>query len=277
LTVGDSVVGRTVERARRLGNKRAVLEYLRIAAQVDEERRMLRQARAGRDVCWPEGAETDPLVTVRIATYNRGPLIAERALASAARQTYEHLEILVVGDACDDATAEAVEGFDDSRIRFVNLPTRGLYPDVPGARWRVAGAHPMNAGLGLARGQWLAPCDDDDELTPDHVEVLLREAIGRRLEMVHSVARCQRPDGAWELIGSEPLASGAVTHGSVLYSAGLRFMPHSQTSWKLGWPSDWDLWRRMVRAGVRIGFLDAVTYVHYAEARHLTGQDAQDG
>jgi hypothetical protein len=28
-------------------------------------------------------------------------------------------------------------------------------------------------------------------------------------------------------------------------------------------PGDWDLWRRMRRAGVTMGFLDALTYYHF--------------
>src|SRR5947209_5309580 len=49
------------------------LERLRERLVLRDERRYLEQARAGRDVCWPQGADSpDPLVTVRIATYNRG-------------------------------------------------------------------------------------------------------------------------------------------------------------------------------------------------------------
>jgi glycosyltransferase involved in cell wall biosynthesis len=133
-------------------------------------------------------------------------------------------------------------------------------------RWMVAGAVPMNVGLALARGAWIAPCDDDDELSPDHVEVLLGAARARRLEMVYSKARRETAPGAWGVVGSEPLRHGRITHGSVLYSLGLRFMRHGATSWKLNEPSDWNLWKRMRRIGVRIGFLDRVTYTHYLEA-----------
>jgi hypothetical protein len=60
---------------------------------------------------------------------------------------------------------------------------------------------------------------------------------------------------------------GQISHGSVLYAAGLRFLRHSNTSWKLhGQPSDWNLWNRMKRIGVKIGFLHHVTYKHYLGA-----------
>lgn len=244
-----------------------IAERAREWGQVREERRLLQQVRAGRDVCWPEGAEDEPLVTVRIATYDRGPIVAQRALTSAVAQTYERLEILVVGDHCDEATARAVRSVDDPRIRFVNLPTRGTYPPGPAARRKVAGSHPMNVARALAAGSWIAPCDDDDEMTPDHVEVLLAAALAGRHEMVYSKAHFEQAPGQWRTVGSEPLRMGEISHGSVLLSGGLRFMEHSNTSWKLREPSDWNLWKRMQRIGVRVGFCDRVTYTLNVPAR----------
>jgi hypothetical protein len=236
-------------------------ERLREQAEAREERALLEIARAGRDVCWPS-EDREPLVTVRIATYDRGQLIVDRAIASALRQTYDRLEVLVVGDCCDEPTEKAVRAVGDSRVRFINLPARGVYPDDRRLRWMVAGAAPMNAALPLARGAWIAPCDDDDEFTDDHVERLLTKALDARLEMVYSKALMEATPNTWWVTGSPRLAPG-VSHGSALYSSGLRFMRHSTTSWKRLEPSDWNLWRRMRAAGVRIGFLDRVTYVHY--------------
>ena len=241
-------------------------EYLAGVLRRHDEVRRLEQNRRGRDVCWLEPeSETEPLVTVRIATYNRGPLVAERAIASARAQTYERLEILVVGDACDETTAAAVRSVDDPRIRFLNTGRRGVYPTERRHRWMVAGAHPMNVALAVARGAWLAPCDDDDELTPDHVEVLLAHARERRLEMVWSKARCEVKPGRWVEIGSEPLEPSRISHGSVLYSLGLRHFLHNGGAWRLNAPGDWNLWDRMRNAGVVMGFLDRVTYHHYLE------------
>lgn len=241
-------------------------EQARERLQAIEEQRMLQVVRGGRDVCWLEGEQVDePLVTIRIATYDRGRLVVDRAIASALKQTYRNIEVLVVGDACDEETERAVRSVEDPRVRFVNLPHRGIYPEDPMSRWMVAGAAPMNAALYLARGAWLAPCDDDDELTPDHVEVLLAHAKQHRLEMVYSRARCEVAAGVWEELGSEPLAHGHISHGSVMYSLGLRFLEHNPAAWKLPEPGDWNLWRRMRDAGVRIGFADHLTYVHYLE------------
>ena len=62
-------------------------------------------------------------VSVVMATYNR-PRALRLAVASVRAQTFTDWELIVVGDACTDETAEVVAGFGDARIRFVNLPVR---------------------------------------------------------------------------------------------------------------------------------------------------------
>src|SRR6185369_5097543 len=127
-------------------------------------------------------------------------------------------------------------GVQDPRVRYINLAFPSVYPRERRARNAVSGSTPMNVGNLLARGAWIAPCDDDDELTDDHVEVLLREARARRLEMVHSNTTREVRPGVWETIGTEPMTAGQVTAGCVLFSAGLRFLPYSLTCWKLPEP-----------------------------------------
>ena len=55
-------------------------------------------------------------------------------------------------------------------------------------------------------------------------------------QLVYSKADYETAPGVWRTVGSEPLRYGRIVHGSVLYSAGLRFMSYSNTSWKLGEP-----------------------------------------
>ncbi|MCA8951650.1 MAG: glycosyltransferase, partial [Planctomycetes bacterium] len=210
-----------------------------------------------------------PLVTVRIATYNRGRLVAERALASAIAQTYDNLEIVVVGDCCDAATAAAVRSVDDPRIRFVNLPERGRYPSDPLLRWMVAGSTPMNHGVELARGEWIAPLDDDDEFAPDHVEVMLRECIERDLDFAWGIAESELANGEWQQQGAWPLRHGQICHSAVFYHRRIAEIRHDLDAWRLDEPGDWNLWSRIRDAGARLGFVDRVVTRHYVERRDV--------
>jgi hypothetical protein len=251
------------------GDDLPALEHLLTVLDRHEERRLLAIARDGRDVCWTDEGEAEPLVTIRIATYHRPELIG-RAIESSLAQTHARVEVLVVGDCCTEETAAVVNQFNDPRLRFINLPARGIYPNELMARWRVAGALPANAALMLGQGSWITACDDDDEFTPDHVELLLREARLRRLEMVYSQADMEVSPGRWEVLGSRPLREGHVTQGSVLYSMGLRFLRFSNTCWRREQPADFNLWSRMEEIGARMGFVERVTYRHGLETHQRT-------
>jgi Glycosyl transferase family 2 len=137
-----------------------------------------------------------------------------------------------------------------------------MYPDDMMARWRVAGSHPCNTVLALAKGTWITACDDDDEFSDDHVEVLLAHAKANRLEMVYSRALVEVEPDRFVDVGSVPLRCGEVAQGAVLYSLGLRFLKFSNTCWRNEMPADFHMWSRMERAGARIGFLDRITYLN---------------
>lgn len=212
----------------------------------------------------------EPLVSVIIPTYNRAKLLTERALPSVLKQTYKNFELIIVGDHCTDNTEELVKRFHDKRIRFFNLEKRGKYPKKPLNRWKVAGSVPRNKGLELALGEWIAPLDDDDEFSEDHLEILVRYALGAGCELVYGVAQMETEPGRWVSFGSYPLKECNVCHLSVLYSSKLRFFKYDVDAWKYSEPDDWNLLRRMNEAGVRIGFVDQVVGKHYLEKTTIT-------
>ena len=75
--------------------------------------------------------EDEPLVTILVTTYRNWPMLRERCLPSILDQSYERFEVIVVGDAAPPETEEVVRSFADDRLRFVNLPYNGPYPENP--------------------------------------------------------------------------------------------------------------------------------------------------
>lgn len=237
---------------------KALLDQVRLR----QARLRLDHARRAAPDVWSDAA---PLVSVRIATYARPQLLVERAVASVLRQTHQNFEIVIVGDHAPGVTGLALARLGDPRIRYHNLPERPRYARFPRAFWATAGTHAANAALDMCRGDWIAPLDDDDEFSDDHLETLLAAARTRRLEMVYAQMAAERPDGSWAAIGSEPLTYGQVCHGAVLYSARLLCLRYDLFAWLEEEPGDWNLWKRMVAIGARIGFLPRVVGRHYAE------------
>ncbi len=101
-----------------------------------------------------------PLVSILIRSMDRPTL--ERALASAAAQTWPNLEIVVVA-ACGSAHRALPDKFQDRALRLV-------YPEPDR---RLPRPEAANAALDAARGEWLNFLDDDDTLFPQHVRTLL--------------------------------------------------------------------------------------------------------
>jgi len=248
------------------GRKLRYNYYLKHWVECRRDRKLLNQARNNS----PDNLSSkNPLVSVPIHTWNRGRILTERTIPSVLRQTYQNFEIVIVGDHCTDNTEELLREPNDKRIKFHNLPQRGNYPTDPMDRWMVAGASASSKSLELCSGDWIASMDDDDEFSEDHIEVLLNYALKHDYEMVYGITEMEIEPEKWTNVGSYPLKCGRICRLSVLYHAKLKCFKADINCWKYGEPGDWNMWRRMKEAGVRIGFLDKVVGKHYLEKQQL--------
>lgn len=93
-----------------------------------------------------------PIFSVIIPTYNSANFI-ERTIKSVLNQSFKDFEIIVVDDGSRDDTVNIIKKAEsrDKRIKVVITPNSGG-PTVP-----------MNIGLNLAKGEYLAFLDHDDE------------------------------------------------------------------------------------------------------------------
>ncbi len=219
--------------------------------------------------------EPEPLVTVVIPTYDNYRLLGERSIPSVLAQTYQNFEVVVVGDAAPHEAQSVVEGIGDHRVRFHNRTYRGPYPDDPRARWLVAGVPPFNEAVRMATGRWIAPLDDDDAFHPEHLEVLVGLAQRDRLELAYAKAETHWPDGHREEVGRFPPAHGHMALQMAIYHAGLASLFELElTDAAFDIPSDWGLFRRMLRAGVRAGMDDRVLVDGYPSALWMQREGA---
>ena len=270
------LLGRTdaMQQAIDAGDPRFVrLEALMVAVinDVPRLRRRLDELRssAAYESIW---AEREPLITVRIATYNLADVLVDRALASVRRQTYERWEAIIVGDGCTDDTERRIASIGDDRIKFFPLPMRGEYPPAPYGQ-QVAGAPGMNFAASLAQGLWLAPLDDDDEFEPDHIEVLIQAALRGDHELAYGNFRHVRPGEDDQVLGRWPPTVGEFAFQASLYLTALRFFEYDHRSWLLGEPADMVLRRRMMEAGVRMTWVDRVVTTYFPGLLHRPQRD----
>jgi glycosyltransferase involved in cell wall biosynthesis len=96
-----------------------------------------------------------PLVSVVLATYRR-PERLLRTLRTIAAQTYDALEVLVVDNAPEPGTQDAIDALADPRFRLLAEPAGGA-------------SRARNTGLRAARGEIIVVTDDDVDADPDWV------------------------------------------------------------------------------------------------------------
>ena len=98
-----------------------------------------------------------PTVSVILATYNRG-YILRQAIMSVLMQTYKDLELIVVDDGSTDNTQDLLRSIKDPRLRVVTLKHNS---GISAAR---------NAGIRIARGEFIGSQDSDDVWLAEKLE-----------------------------------------------------------------------------------------------------------
>ncbi|HEX8854558.1 MAG TPA: glycosyltransferase, partial [Thermoleophilaceae bacterium] len=141
----------------------------------------------------------EPAVTVLTPVFDGEAHLAE-ALDSVASQTFEDWECVVVDDGSRDASAEIARRFAaaDDRFRVHSQENRGQ-------------PYALNAGLGLARGRYVAILDADDVALPDRLE----RQVGRlesdeRLGLVGGAVVMIAGDGRDLGLAEYPLGDGEI-------------------------------------------------------------------
>ncbi len=104
------------------------------------------------------------MVSVIIPVYNVQDYLA-RCVDSVLAQTYTDLEIILVDDGSIDISGDMCDEYalKDSRIRVIHKENGGL-------------SDARNAGLEIARGNYVTFIDADDYVHPSFVELLLETA-----------------------------------------------------------------------------------------------------
>lgn len=99
-------------------------------------------------------------VSIIIPVYNTEQYLRD-CLSSVLAQTFADFEAIVVNDGSTDGSAAIIRDFAkrDNRFTIVEQQNKGL-------------SEARNAGLKVARGQWITFVDSDDMVAPDFLQVL---------------------------------------------------------------------------------------------------------
>lgn len=125
-------------------------------------------------------------ISVIVPVYNVESYV-EACLRSILRQTFRELEILVVDDGSTDSSGEICERLsrEDERIHVFHQENGGL-------------SAARNTGLKAATGDYVAPVDSDDLLSPDYMEKLLNACVRNDAQVSICDCRGFMQDSEWE-------------------------------------------------------------------------------
>ena len=192
-------------------------------------------------------------LTVLIPAYNAARHLTA-AVDSVLAQTHRDFELLVIDDGSTDETPAILGRYAqrDGRVRVVSQANAGM-------------GRSLNRGLGLARGEWVARLDADDEMLPDRLErqvAFVNEHPGLDL----TATLVNYVDGGGRVIGrsrselTTPQAvEAAVARNELIHVHHPAVMARRSALLAAGgfrpefWPADdVDLWNRLVERGCRL-------------------------
>ena len=210
----------------------------------------------------PEEGGGVPLVTVIMGAYNAQRFIGE-ALTSLMRQTWQNLEIIVIDDGSQDATAELARVYER-----MALPGRRVIVQSQ-ENTGVAGAR--NRALRMASGEFVTFLDADDAFMPAAISRMVaeRERLGggRVLVSLQGVEITRGPLDTTRPLHREPVPEPKRQREVMLqYNIGsLASLFPREFFDEVGlfdetqsYVEDWELWLRAVFSGWRFHRLEEV-------------------
>jgi glycosyltransferase involved in cell wall biosynthesis len=207
--------------------------------------------------------KTPPFFAIVLAAYNRGHHILP-TIASVLQQSFPDFELIVVGDGCNDATADAVRSFGDARISWQNLE-----------RNTGSQSTPNNVGIRNTSAPWVCYIGHDDIWAPNHLD-RLRGIIKADDASDFVVSGCiyhgPQDSGVYFVTGIFESSDVAMKHFFPPSSfAHRRDVTQQIGEWRdpraLNAPVDCEFLLRAVHAGLRFVSTGAVT-VHKFAAGH---------
>lgn len=219
--------------------------------------------------------QPQPLVSIVTNTYNRTSTLLKRLIPSIVLQEYPNIEHVIVHDGpiigdedpYDLIYDRYVELSDEQHVDMhtytgpdfmlheLGRHSSSLVPDS-------FGVAPLMVGCWLAKGKYIICVPDDDIMAPSHIKSMVDY-----MEEVPQLGFCytgflhrSATTLPYVVLAPTPRA-GAIA--SPMFKADLLAI----SGWQMheGLHSDYKLVERWVEAGVEYGFIDDVTFEHFAD------------
>jgi glycosyltransferase involved in cell wall biosynthesis len=211
-------------------------------------------------------SRSTPTVSVVVPTYRHAGFV-EETLASVFAQTFQDFEVIVINDGSPDETAARLRPWVDAgKIRYEEQPNSGQ-------------SAARNAGLRLARGEFIALLDDDDLWPEDKLAwqvERLRSDPG--IAVTYGYARGFGNNQAFrnpEKLGDAGHLKEILLRRNVIMSPGQALVRARDLQTIGGFDEeirgadDWDLWVRLADCG-RFDYVDRCALRYRVHAKNAS-------
>lgn len=196
-------------------------------------------------------------VSIIIATRNRS-LLLQRAINSAANQTYKNIEIIVVDDCSNDDTNDVLKMLQSQDDRIIYI--RNDFQSGANAS--------RNKGIYIANGKFIAGLDDDDEFLPNRIEFLLKE-YDDRFAFITSNNELIFDNSICSTLMPSIVTLRQMLEENILMNQGLikrsRLIEIGMYDESLSACQDYDLWMRLIQYYGPVKTIKQVTQKVYME------------
>ncbi|PPD43543.1 MAG: hypothetical protein CTY16_13375 [Methylobacter sp.] len=164
-----------------------------------------------------------PVISIVVPTRNRGALL-EICLNGIQAQSYPHYEVLVMDDGSSLENRQILKRlmpYYGSRVQWHEINA----PDSHGSGASVI----RNKGIALAKGEFIAFCDDDDYwCREDHLETAVSAMRQYNAQAYFTGMRILDPEGNTLVENMMPNVRCSLTPGQKLSDAGVYRVSHKQ-------------------------------------------------
>jgi len=211
-----------------------------------------------------------PAITVLMTVYNGGEYLRP-AIESVLRQSFKDFELLVIDDCSSDGSAAIVQSFSDKRIVLHrNSANKGQTKS-------------LNAGLRMARGEFIARMDADDFAYEGWLQEQLASLRSRGKECAACSCRAVVVDAAgkahkilntprnFEEIAVTSLWASPLNHvGVLMRRQAVLDQGGYDESFRIA--ADYDLWSKLLRNGFALAVTPKALIAIRSHARSVTAQ-----
>ncbi len=197
---------------------------------------------------------TNSKISIIVPCYNQAQYLDE-CLQSVLDQTYSDWECIIVNDGSPDNTEEVTKNWTekDDRFKYIHKKNGGL-------------SSARNAGIEIARGEFILPLDADDKIAKNYCELAVAEfKKDKDLKLVYCLAeKFGEENGLWELskFSLRFLASGNMIFCSAFFK-------------KSDWESiggydvkmiygleDWEFWINLLKSSGKVKKIEQICFYY---------------